>query len=84
MPGYWTLNNTTLEYWAERDRVNISLESGDATIAEWWDDDARQMFEDGFFDSKAFIMGKLVNKDLLHKSVVDYANEHDLGRLLHA
>jgi hypothetical protein len=78
----WTTQNTSLEVWFERDRKNISLESGDVTIAEWWDDDVDQMFEDGFFDSNAFIMGKLVKKELLHESVVKYANEHNLGSQL--
>lgn len=73
MAGHWTTSNTNLEVWEERDRLHISLESGDATIAEWWDDDARQMFEDGFF-----------NRSSLHESVVEYANEHELGHMLHA
>lgn len=37
--------------WEERDRLCIEVidDDSDLTIAEWWDDDARQMFEDGFF-----------------------------------
>lgn len=75
----WTTENTSLEVWQERDRLHISLEAGDATIGEWWDDDARQMLEDGFFDHKAFVMGKLVDKDRLHRSVVTYANVSGYG-----
>lgn len=35
----------------ERDRLGIWVTDTrtDKTIAEWWDDNARQMFEDGFF-----------------------------------
>lgn len=65
-PRYWTVNNTELEEWNERDRLHIGLrEKGtDNTIADWWDDDVRSMFEDGFFNNKR-----------LHQSVVDYAND---------
>ena len=38
--------------WSERDRNHIWVrdkKTQQKTIAEWWDDDARQMFEDGFF-----------------------------------
>lgn len=67
-----TLNDTRLEVWEERDRLHINLvwgvgkKNGD-TIAEWWDDDARQMFEDGFFDGRN-----------LHQSVFDYAMSVEL------
>jgi hypothetical protein len=61
----WTTGNTRLEVWEERDRLHVALEYGDTTVCEWWDDDARQMFEDGFFD-----------RDCLHESVVECANDH--------
>lgn len=49
-----------VDVWEERDRLHIALfgwdgpyrerMTGDGVeIAEWWDDDARQMIEDGFF-----------------------------------
>ena len=40
--------------WKERDRLHIHLFDGDEnnTIADWWDDDAREMIEDGFFDPR--------------------------------
>jgi hypothetical protein len=43
-----------LYVWEERDRLHIEARNRktEKTIAEWWDDDARQMFEDGFFDSR--------------------------------
>jgi hypothetical protein len=51
-----TWNDVRVQTWEERDRVHIWVHYKDdhpimpmATVAEWWDDDARQMFEDGFF-----------------------------------
>jgi len=38
--------------WAERDRHHIGIvdkETEQISYADWWDDEARQMFEDGFF-----------------------------------
>ena len=50
--------------WEERDRLSVVVtdrETGE-DIAEWWDDDARSMFEDGFF----------VRGAALESSVLDY------------
>lgn len=40
-----------VEVWEERDRLSVRVDDNKTgcLIAEWWDDDARQMFEDGFF-----------------------------------
>lgn len=42
-----------VEVWEERDRCHIALwrrwMNEDDIVSDWWDDDARQMFEDGFF-----------------------------------
>jgi hypothetical protein len=55
--------NFNVSVWEERDRLHIMLESEDGCeIASWWDDDARQMFEDGFFDRRR-----------LKESVIEYA-----------
>jgi len=46
-----TRDDVTVHAWQERDRLSIWVEdkrTGE-TIAEWWDDEAREMFEDGFF-----------------------------------
>lgn len=60
-----------VEVWEERDRLHIALYAtkgkhaaiGAGTlVAEWWDDDARSMFEDGFFDARN-----------LKESVIEYA-----------
>ena len=46
-----TRHDVRVEAWQERDRLGIWITDNrnEKTIAEWWDDDARQMFEDGFF-----------------------------------
>lgn len=58
-------SDVSVDSWEERDRLGIWITDRrtDKVIAEWWDDDARQMFEDGFFK-----MGKQLNE-----SVLDYA-----------
>lgn len=54
-----------VDVWEERDNLQITLyDSDDKEIRSWSDDDARQMFEDGFFNSKN-----------LEKSVVEYAKD---------
>jgi hypothetical protein len=75
-----------VDVWQERDRLHIALmfdpehgrrrrdqrSTGDGELAaEWWDDDAVQMFEDGFFES-----GRK-----LEQSVVDYAVHLGLVKL---
>lgn len=65
-------SDVNVDVWEERDRLHIHVKrkSDDSTVAEWWDDDARQMFEDGFFKSgRGF-------KD----SVLDYCAEVGLIR----
>jgi len=46
-----TRDDVTVQSWQERDRLGIWITDNrtDKTFAEWWDDEARQMFEDGFF-----------------------------------
>lgn len=62
------LDAYNVEVWEERDRLSVVLndEHGE-TVAEWWDDDARQMFEDGFFDARR-----------LRESVIEYARDMGL------
>lgn len=46
-----TRDDVRVEVWEERDRLHIGIqvkETG-AYIDSWWDDNAREMFEDGFF-----------------------------------
>lgn len=46
-----TRDDVRVEAWQERDRLGIWVTDNRTgkTIIEWWDDDARQLFEDGFF-----------------------------------
>ena len=56
-----------VEVWEERDRLHIGIQDRihGNYYANWWDDEARQMFEDGFFKP-----GKQ-----LEESVLDYAED---------
>lgn len=55
--------------WEERDRLSIIVtDDNDNPIAEWWDDDARQMFEDGFFRRGRGLV----------PSVIAYVEEHGM------
>lgn len=66
-----TRSDVRVEVWEERDRLHIGIqnkETGDYLIS-WWDDDARQMFEDGFFE----------REPRLKESVLSYAE--DMGIL---
>jgi len=62
-----TRDDVRVEHWEERDRLHIGIQDKDSGdyYASWWDDEARQMFEDGFFE----------RKPKLEKSVLDYAEE---------
>jgi hypothetical protein len=69
-----TRSQVRIERWEERDRLHIGIqdkETGDY-LADWWDDDARQMFEDGFF-----VAGK--GQAAFENSVLEYAE--DMGIL---
>lgn len=65
------LRRTAIRVWNERDRLHISLvyEGSEETIAEWWDEDAVNMFENGFF-SPIGIGGDLSK---LHSEALEYA-----------
>jgi hypothetical protein len=75
--GLPSRDDVTVDAWSERDRLGIWITDNrtDEIIAEWWDEDAHEMFEHGFFEpgvprysweepSRAFV-----------DSVLDYA-EH--------
>ena len=59
--------------WVERDRIGIWITDNrtDKTVAEWWDEDAAQMFEDGFF-KPGRIHGETITGGEFEKSVLDY------------
>ncbi|MDD4986604.1 MAG: DUF192 domain-containing protein [Dehalococcoidales bacterium] len=63
-----------VETWQERDRLGIWLtdKRTDKVIAEWWDDGARQMFEDGFFKPGMIRQQAITGRDF-EESVMAYA-----------
>lgn len=67
--------------WAERDRLHIHVfhQDENTTVVDWWDDDARQMFEDGFFRTgRPF--GIREDDARLRASVLDYCEARQLIR----
>jgi len=68
-----TRHDVAVHSWEERDRLGIWItDSGtDKTLAEWWDDDARQMFEDGFFKPGTTRNQEITGK-AFEESVLDY------------
>ena len=60
-------DDVRVELWEERDRLHIGIQDKEtgAYYFSWWDDEARQMFEDGFFKKAPY----------LEESVLDYAEE---------
>jgi len=60
-------DDVRVEVWEERDRLHIGIqnkETGDY-LASWWDNEAREMFEQGFFE----------REPRLKESVLSYAEE---------
>jgi len=76
-----TRDEVELHTWCERDRLSIELrnKADDTTVAIWWDDDARQMFEDGFFKGGVPTMSWERPSSELIESVMSYAE--DMGIL---
>ncbi len=69
-----TREDVGVDSWVERDRIGIWLtdKRTDKTVAEWWDEDAAQMFEDGFF-KPGHIRNETITGPDFEKSVLDYA-----------
>lgn len=65
-----TRDAVRVEVWEERDRLHIGIQ--DKKTGEyyksWWDDEAREMFEDGFFQ----------RGPRLEESVLSYAEERGI------
>lgn len=60
--------------WDERDRLRIRVTDDDTEqldVANWWDDDARSMIKDGFFDNGNGF-------EVLEESILDYCQENGL------
>jgi len=72
-----TRYDVSVNSFVERDRLGIWIVDNrtDKTIAEWWDDDARQMFEDGFFKPATFTRSGELGGAAFIDSVLDYAEE---------
>ena len=60
--------------WVERDRIGIWItdKRTDKTIAEWWDEDAQEMFEQGWF-KPGDIRHQTITGRAFEESVLDYA-----------
>jgi len=70
-------DDVSVDSWAERDRIGIWVtdRKTNKTIAEWWDDDARQMFEDGFFKPATFTSSGELGGAQFIDSVLDYLED---------
>jgi len=60
-------DDVRVEVWEERDRLHIGIQNKETGeyLASWWDDEAREMFEQGFFE----------RGPRLKESVLSYAEE---------
>ena len=70
-----TRYDVSVDSWVERDRIGIWITDlrTSKTIAEWWDDEARAMFDEGFFKPATFTRsGELGGREFI-ESVLDYA-----------
>ena len=76
----FSINDTELSTWFERDRAHIELRNLNTgkTILEFWDEEVGEAFEDGFLDSRCFVMGKLVRPRDLHVELYKLAHERGL------
>ena len=75
-----TRDNVSVGAWQERDRIGIWITDNrtDKTVAEWWDEGAQEMFEDGFF-KPGDTRGQGIKGAAFENSVLDYAE--DIGFL---
>ncbi len=73
-----TADQVQIEVWEERDRLHIGIQDKNTGqyYASWWDDEAREMFENGFFKGST-IHGQLSQSadTELANSVLVYALE---------
>jgi len=69
-----TRDDIDIGSWEERDRLGIWLtdKHTNKTIAEWWDEDAREMFDQGFF-KPGHIRHQTITGRAFEESVLDYA-----------
>jgi len=69
-----TRDDVEIGTWAERDRIGIWITDKrmGKTIAEWWDEDAREMFDQGWF-KPGDIRHQTITGRAFEESVLDYA-----------
>ncbi|MEA3254042.1 MAG: hypothetical protein U9Q17_03735, partial [Chloroflexota bacterium] len=69
-----TRSDVSVKSWSERDRLGIWIEDNRTgeTVAEWWDDNARQMFEQGFF-KPGDVRHQEITGRAFEESILDYA-----------
>jgi uncharacterized membrane protein (UPF0127 family) len=74
--GRPTREDVEVGSWVERDRIGIWItdKRTDKVLLEWWDEDAAQMLEDGFFKA-GMIRGQTITGREFEDSVLGYA-EH--------
>jgi len=70
-------DDVSVDSWVERDRIGIWVteRKTNKVVAEWWDDDARQMFEDGFFKPATFTSSGELGGPQFIDSVLDYLED---------
>jgi hypothetical protein len=70
-----TRYDVTVESWQERDRLGIWITDNRAghVVNEWWDDEAREMFEQGFFKPGVPQYSWETPSQQFVDSVIDYA-----------
>lgn len=74
-----TRHDVEIGTWAERDRIGIWItdKRTGKSIAEWWDEDAEEMFEQGFFKRGDIRHQTIIGEDF-EESVLDYAESAGL------
>ena len=67
-------HNVQIGAWAERDRIGIWItdKRTGKTVAEWWDEDAQEMFEQGWF-KPGDIRHQTITGRAFEESVLNYA-----------
>ncbi|GEM_PF-6951097 len=76
-----TRGDVRVEVWAERDRLHVGIQdkSTGEYVASWWDDEAREMMEQGFFYCPGPLGWRIPAERIkLEESVLGYAEEQGL------
>ncbi|MDD4987194.1 MAG: DUF192 domain-containing protein, partial [Dehalococcoidales bacterium] len=78
-PGRPTRHDVEIGTWVERERTAVWLtdKRSGKTVAEWWDEDAREMFDQGWFKPGDIRQQTITGRDF-EESVLDYAESTGL------